>query len=99
MKTTTITIALSFFALLLCDGCGSSKNKVTKENYEQIKVGMTKEQVIQLLGQPDQIVEQSAVAGIKADLYTWNDIGATGGKSISVFFHNGKVYNKAWSVI
>jgi len=97
MKSTTIVIMLSLFALLLCNGCGSSK--VTKENYQQIETGMTKEQVIEILGKPDQIVEQSPIGGMKVDLYTWNDIGATGGKSISVFFQNDKVDNKVWSDI
>ena len=48
MKNMARIFAVALMAFALLTGC----SKLTKENYDQVKVGMTKEQVIDLLGKP-----------------------------------------------
>jgi hypothetical protein len=39
--------------VLLLTGCGVSNTKVTKENYDKLKTGMTYEQVTEIMGKAD----------------------------------------------
>ena len=101
----------SSWARLLCVVCASllwiasmtgCESKVTKESFDQVKVGMTMEQVEKLLGGSG--TEDSSPAGLeisgagaastkdapKDKTYVWKADGTT----IIVVFQNGKVVQK-----
>jgi len=91
--------------LVLAAGLGNiaCESKVTKDNFEQIKIGMTLDEVERLLGgsgtedsaPPGFGVSGGAVATTKdapADrIYFWKD----GGLKLIVTFQNGKVVQKS----
>jgi hypothetical protein len=96
--------AATFLALcLLLAGCG--KSKVTQQNFEKIKEGMTLQEVEAILGpgQKDENVDASNVAaqfgvnvggqeqrGKNLSTYVWESRG----KTIKVHFLNDKVARK-----
>jgi hypothetical protein len=45
------TVLLSIFAAAFIAGCGAS-SKITKENYDRVKEGMTRAEVVAILGEP-----------------------------------------------
>ncbi len=69
--------------------------KVTKENCDSVKIGMTKEQVINLLGEPGTTSE-SEMAGLGKTEYLHFQEGFSL-KSCSVTLNNGKVFSKTWT--
>lgn len=78
-----LPVLLALF-LVACAG------KVTPENYEKIENGMTRDEVIKILGQPD---DQSSVAvgDLSGTTATW-----TGGEyTVSITFANDKVAFKS----
>lgn len=62
MRTRLTALALA--ALLLTAGC----NKLTKENYDKLKIGMAYPEVVQLLGKPDHCSDTLGANGC-----TWGD--------------------------
>lgn len=81
-------------SVLLVAGC----SKVTKENYDKVKVGMTKDQVIEILGKPADKSE-AEIAGLelgKLETWSWNSSGY-GGKFIMISFQKGRVSDRHWS--
>lgn len=72
-------------AALLLSGCA----KLTRENYEKIESGMTKQQVIALLGEPTQ-VESAGLMGLSGAALLWQDSEI----SVSVTLVNDKVVLK-----
>ena len=48
-RTLTFLFALAFALSLLSTGC----SKATQENYDKIEVGMTYQEVVDILGDPD----------------------------------------------
>jgi hypothetical protein len=50
MKQISIAL-LSLVSAVLITGCGSG-NKITKENYDKVKEGMTRTEVVSILGEP-----------------------------------------------
>ena len=86
MRYSTVLIwmlAASVLALGLA-GCGS---KITKDNYDKIKVGMTEDEVKDILGEPTKAVSGGIAGLVGGGVMTWED----GQKSIVVTFANGKV--------
>jgi hypothetical protein len=94
MKNMVRLVAITVMAVVLFTGC----SKLTKENYDQINVGMTKDQVIEILGKPGDKSETD-IPGLglgKLESWTWNNVGY-GGKVVMVSFQNGKVSDKSWN--
>ena len=78
-RTSKISLAILCIALIvLAIGC----SKVNKENYDKLSLGMDYEEVIVILGQPDQT--KDALGGKNC---TWGDEA----KNISVKFVADKV--------
>jgi len=93
MKNMARIFAVALMAFALLTGC----SKLTKENYDQVKVGMTKDQVTELLGKPGDKSE-TEIPGLglgKMEMWTWNNVGY-GGKVVMVNFQNGRVSDKSW---
>jgi len=74
MKTTLIFLA----AALLVTGC----SKMSKENYDKIKTGMSYEEVVSLIGKPEGCSEALGLSSCE-----WK----SGKSEISVSFIGGKV--------
>ena len=101
-----IFIVLSFFgwggyssvtAAALCTlitGC----SKISKENYDQVKVGMNHDQVTDVLGKPLDKTETdlSGIGMGNAEMWVYSTAGY-GGKGIVISFQNGRVSDKSWS--
>jgi hypothetical protein len=83
------SLRLGQWALVAClclalSACGS---KVTKENYEKIKPGMTKKEVEAILGSPTK-----TVAMAMANIALWKDSNNV----IWVSYKDGKVAHRMW---
>ncbi len=77
------TLALAIAATTACS------NPVDQANFDKIEVGMTKNQVIAVLGRPNESASIN-LAGISGEAATW----AKGGDSINIQFANDKVFAK-----
>jgi hypothetical protein len=78
--------------VLFLVGCGISNTKVTRENYDKLKTGMTYEQVTEIMGKADTSSESDMGELGKIELWHYQ----LGGKAIDVTFENGKVIDKSW---
>lgn len=84
-------VVLAGLMLMMVAGCGS---KVSKDNYDKIKTGMTLAEVENILGKGE--LQAGGAGGLgdllgSAKVYKWTD----GEKSIMVTFANDKVTVKA----
>lgn len=70
-------------------------SKVTKENYNKIKNGMTEKEVEKILGQPASTSENEIEGLGKTVLKHYQEGFSL--KGIDVYFHNGKVNMKNWT--
>ena len=95
MKNKIIRILVMFIFLAVLVGCGVSNTKVTRENYEKIQSGMTKEQVTEIMGKADMSSESDM--GELGKIVLWHY--QLGNKAIDVTFDNGKVIDKSWTEI
>ena len=69
-------------ALLMLVAC----SKITAENYQKISTGMSRAEVVALIGEPTQ-TETGSVLGIKGETATWHN----GKVSINAQFVNEKL--------
>ncbi len=94
--TTRLASALLLAVLLsgLLGGC--ARKRVTRENYDRIETGMTREQVEEILGPPTDTDVGSANfgdVGISAGSVVWKEDG----RSITITFLNDEVLTKSAS--
>ncbi|GHU36135.1 hypothetical protein FACS1894172_18710 [Spirochaetia bacterium] len=92
MKNKWIGVAVLFSILFLLVGCGVSNIRVSKENYDKLKTGMTQEQVLEVLGKADTSSESDMGELGKIELWHYQ----LGGKAIDVTFENGIVIDRSW---
>lgn len=86
------SVAAVVVTAFLVGGCGKS---VTKDDFDKVSTGMTREEVVNILGDPDTGME-SEVDGTKTEtLYYQTDVGL-GARAISVTIQGGKVVHKEW---
>ncbi len=81
-----LVVALSIATTALAGG-------VTMAQYHEVKTGMTYEQVIDIVGTPDQEMSRSEMAGYTTVMYMWQ--GTTAGANMNAMFQNDKLVNKA----
>lgn len=81
-------LAAALAALFLA-ACGS---KISAENFERIRTGMSQKEVAAILGEPTETSAVS-VAGLSGGMATWRD----GNTTISIQFLNDKVQAKQLS--
>lgn len=67
--------------------------KVTLEQYNQIKDGMTYEEVVEIFGGKESTSSESEIAGIKSEIKTWNGNGTFSIATIG--FTDGEVSSKS----
>jgi hypothetical protein len=78
--------------LLIVSLVGCAGSKITKENFDRIKLGMTQEEVQRILGPPTE------ASGIEIPVFSGTmSKWAQGDTVISVQFVNGKVVAKEFS--
>jgi len=65
-----------------------SGSRITKENYDKIKIGMTKREVEAILGHNGQVQNDPKPPGDTSEKIIWRD----GKKLIQVVFKDGKVF-------
>jgi len=85
---------LTIFVVVLICLVACSKS-VTKEDYQKIKTGMNKTQVIEILGNPESLAETGEIEILH---YQSNDAFG-GAKAISITIQNGRVFDKQWTEI
>ena len=76
-------LAILLLTALAVVACGS---KVTQENYDLVKTGMTKDETTSILGQPDKSSDV-ALGPLSGTTATWNGEGI----SVTIQFVNDKV--------
>ena len=67
--------------------------KVTLEQYNQIKDGMTYEEVVEIFGGKESTSSESEIAGIKSEIKAWNGNGTFSVATIG--FTDGEVSSKS----
>ena len=67
--------------------------KVTLEQYNQIKDGMTYEEVVEIFGGKESTSSESEIAGIKSEIKTWN--GNVTFSVATIGFTDGEVSSKS----
>ena len=85
-------LALLLTYTLLLVGCGG--NSITKDNYSEIKTGMTIAEVESILGSgTEQASSDASISGISIDMKSmvWQDEM----KIITIMFSHGKVQSKS----
>ena len=91
--TQTATETQSETANTPTESTANDKAEVTLAQYEQIKDGMTYDEVLSIFGGKEDSSSESEIAGIKSEIRTWN-----GKKAFSVAtigFTDGKVSSKS----
>jgi len=81
---------MSFTAAAFIAGCGAG-SKITKENFEKVKDGMTKQEVVAILGEPtgSEVVGQINDDEIKGPIWEGNGL-----KIVTMFSSAGKLEGK-----
>lgn len=93
----SIIIAIILFLDIISDSNHSKEFDFSKENYDKIKIGMTKEDVFLILG-TDATISESETPGLgRLEIYHYQKSLST--KAITVTFVNGTVYSKNWTDI
>lgn len=75
------------------DNSSDKDVKVTLEQYNQVKDGMTYDEVVAIFGGKESTSSESEVAGIKSEIKTWNGNGTFSVATIG--FTNGEVSSKS----
>lgn len=65
---------------------------VTLAEYEQVREGMTYEQVRDIIGASGQELSRSDIAGYTTVMYSWSN---SNGSNMNAMFQNGRLVNKA----
>lgn len=66
---------------------------VTLSQYYSIKSGMTYNQVVSILGSPDEELSRVELSGYSTVMYMWE--GNSNGGNMNAMFQNGKLISKA----
>ena len=67
---------------------------VTLAQYQQLREGMTYEEVVRIMGPPREEMASSNVAGMRTTTYVWTGSGPRGA-NMNVVFENGRLFMKA----
>ena len=71
----------------------AQKGDITLAEYNQIKVGMTYSQVVQIIGTEGTFSSETQIGNYNYKYYTWNGVGV--GASATISFYNNTVYSKS----
>lgn len=65
---------------------------ITMSKFEQVKEGMSYEQVKEIIGDSGAVISSSELGGVKTVMYQWQN---PSGANMNAMFQNGKLVNKA----
>jgi hypothetical protein len=88
--TALFRFALILTAMLLIVACGA--NPLTNENLAKITLGMSEEEVIQILGKPHR-TDISETLGIRSTAHHYKQ----GDREVKIIFINDKLFSKEGS--
>jgi hypothetical protein len=71
---------------------GASASGLSMAKFKSIRNGMSKSEVVKILGTNAELVSESEIAGIRTEMYIWK---GSIGSNCSVMFQNGQVMQKA----
>ncbi|WP_429971320.1 DUF3862 domain-containing protein [Fructilactobacillus sp. Tb1] len=75
----------------------NSKNEISREKYDKVQIGQTKQEVKSELGKPSYS-STTTVNGIESGLQTWNNVSSSFKVStVTVTLTNGKVSGKSYT--
>jgi hypothetical protein len=90
MRKSIYFLMLSIGILSFFIGCSSNEEKITMEEYEQLSIGMTLEEVRQIVGGNGEFVTDSKASGMSVDEQVYEFEGESGG-SVVISISEGKV--------
>ena len=95
IKTLIISMTVALLtASIFLTGCGKA---VSKADDEKIHVGMSKDEVVKLLGTPETQSE-SQMDGMNMEIMHYQSNDGTGGtKAITITILNGRLFDKTWT--
>jgi major membrane immunogen (membrane-anchored lipoprotein) len=93
MGSRLLRFVVTGFMVLLLAGCGKS---VTKDDYEKINTGMTRDEVVKMLGSPAMQTE-SEMMGTKTEILHYQTNEGLGAKAITITIQDGRVVDKQWT--
>ena len=88
-----VALCLSSICLLFA-GCSSDENVMTLEKFNKIEVGMTYEEVVEIVGCEGELTSEASVGDHHSAIYTWKGKGSVGANAV-ITFSNGEVSAKA----
>ncbi len=92
MKKTVKVVIILIIAMLLLTSCnGKDETKITKEMYDKIDIGMTIEEVEEILGEGEESAKTEAAEVVITSMQWVNKDGG----NIQIMFQDGKVDMKA----
>lgn len=71
----------------------ASRPQMNAANYAKVRMGMTYDEVIAIVGQPSEEISRAEQGGTSAVMYQWN-VGLFGSNA-NMMFQDGKVVTKA----
>lgn len=88
-------MVLLLICVLLLAGCGGKNGEATLEKFNQIEVGMTYEEVCDIMGAEGELIAEGGSGDMVMQSYSWK--GKKAGSSLHVSCTNGVVGAKAQS--
>lgn len=84
-------IAIVLLSIVLMTGCsgGGNKGLATMQHFEEIQIGMTYEEVCEIIGSEGELVAEAGSDDLILQSYSWE--GSKSGSSISISILNGIV--------
>ena len=70
----------------------ANNGDITLAEFNQIKVGMTYDQVVNIIGVEGTVSSETQIAGSNHKYYVWNGVGL--GAAATICFENNIVYSK-----
>lgn len=80
--------------VLLGASASALAGDVTKAEYSRVQMGMSYQQVVAILGPPDEALSETEMAGFHTIMYMWEGRGGFGA-NMNAMFQNGRLVNKA----
>ena len=92
-------LSFTSFVTVIPAAGASERWKITSENYDRIKNGMTTDEIIEIFGKPFNILAEPRTAGSEADqaektqiwIYRHHEV------LVTIGFEQGRVINKCWA--
>jgi hypothetical protein len=79
--------------VMLLTACNSKKGLATMQHFEDIEIGMTYEEICEIIGAEGELVAEAGSGDIVVQSYTWEGVNAN--SVISISFTNGVADAKA----